>query len=345
MGRKAVDLTGQRFGKLTVLRRVENSKHRALRWLCRCDCGREKVVFGQYLRNGRTTNCGCEPKPRGRRAGQKSPRSGNRTNHPERKPRIDLTGKRFGRLVVIGRADKKHNQYRWLCRCDCGKEVVVYGQPLRKGTTKSCGCLHREIVGQGLRLNRPLIKAGETFGHWTVLEDEIRGEPLIACRCVCGKERRVLKKMLLKGASRSCGCRGKGGTRKATTGKRRPRLHRLVIAHESKHAGVTWSGKLKQWRARIGVNQQDIYLGMHEHFADAVAARRKAEEMYRQEAECAVCKKKFLAAKTRQGLRKTCSARCAAILTTYRRAKVDYKRGKRADLPTLDEWVLKEFEE
>lgn len=62
---------------------------------------------------------------------------------------IDLTGQRFGRLVVIARAEDyvspkgKHNT-RWECRCDCGKTVVVCGWQLRTKDARSCGCIHSE---------------------------------------------------------------------------------------------------------------------------------------------------------------------------------------------------------
>lgn len=60
---------------------------------------------------------------------------------------ILLDNQRFGRLLVITRApNNKHNQTRWLCRCDCGNEVVVTGGGLRIGDTRSCGCLHREVM-------------------------------------------------------------------------------------------------------------------------------------------------------------------------------------------------------
>lgn len=58
---------------------------------------------------------------------------------------IDLTGMRFGRLVVIKRvANGIRRSLRWLCRCDCGKETIVFGDSLKQGKTKSCGCLARE---------------------------------------------------------------------------------------------------------------------------------------------------------------------------------------------------------
>ena len=61
--------------------------------------------------------------------------------------KIDLTGHRFGRLIVIreyGRS--KNRQVTWLCRCDCGGEVVVRSNDLRRGATQSCGCLQRERI-------------------------------------------------------------------------------------------------------------------------------------------------------------------------------------------------------
>lgn len=53
------DLTGQRFGELTVVRRGPNGAGRNTRWLCRCSCGNETLVFSGNLTRGFTTSCGC----------------------------------------------------------------------------------------------------------------------------------------------------------------------------------------------------------------------------------------------------------------------------------------------
>lgn len=56
----AVEMSGQRFGRLVVVRRQGSWKGtRKLAWLCRCDCGNEKITLGEYLRTGRTSSCGC----------------------------------------------------------------------------------------------------------------------------------------------------------------------------------------------------------------------------------------------------------------------------------------------
>lgn len=61
----------------------------------------------------------------------------------------NLVGQKFGRLTVLERAENaKDGHARWKCRCDCGREVVVFGNSLIRGVTKSCGCLHDELTVQ-----------------------------------------------------------------------------------------------------------------------------------------------------------------------------------------------------
>jgi hypothetical protein len=54
-----IDLTGQRFGRYTVVERAPNSPRGQARWHCRCDCGRESVAVGATLRNRDSQSCGC----------------------------------------------------------------------------------------------------------------------------------------------------------------------------------------------------------------------------------------------------------------------------------------------
>ena len=55
----------------------------------------------------------------------------------------DLTGKRFGRLFVVGESGKNNGSYVWECLCDCGNIIHVVGFDLSRGHTKSCGCLRK----------------------------------------------------------------------------------------------------------------------------------------------------------------------------------------------------------
>jgi hypothetical protein len=83
--------------------------------------------------------------------------------------KIDLTGHKFGRLTVIDEAPRKpHLPYKtfWNCECQCGVKRCVGGKELRRGNTKSCGCLQREITSK-LRFKNGARGTPEynTWGH------------------------------------------------------------------------------------------------------------------------------------------------------------------------------------
>lgn len=56
----------------------------------------------------------------------------------------NLTGKKYGRLLVISRAENKNGRVYWYCKCDCGRTAIVSAIKLTSGETKSCGCLRKE---------------------------------------------------------------------------------------------------------------------------------------------------------------------------------------------------------
>lgn len=80
--------------------------------------------------------------------------------------KIDITGRRFGKLVAIKEMPSKNGKTYWLCQCDCGNEKVVQTCHLRKGMTKSCGC-ERTKTGNKVRAFRKRIKIAlvEAFGN------------------------------------------------------------------------------------------------------------------------------------------------------------------------------------
>jgi len=71
---------------------------------------------------------------------------------------VNLVGKKFGKLLVVKRADNRNNSVFWLCKCDCGNEVVVRGDSLKQGKTQSCSCLQKEKVKKVCKKN--FIKHG-----------------------------------------------------------------------------------------------------------------------------------------------------------------------------------------
>lgn len=62
--------------------------------------------------------------------------------------KIAMEGRRFGRLVALAEAGTYRGSYNWLCRCDCGSEIVVWGNNLRRGTSQSCGCKATERISK-----------------------------------------------------------------------------------------------------------------------------------------------------------------------------------------------------
>lgn len=80
---------------------------------------------------------------------------------------VDITGKRFGRLVVLRReGSDASGTARWLCLCDCGGEVVSLGTSLRYGTTLSCGCLRRELSAVANTTHGHASSRSPTYTSW-----------------------------------------------------------------------------------------------------------------------------------------------------------------------------------
>lgn len=116
-----------------------------------------------------------------------------------------LIGCTFGRLTVtrfIG-LNQKHCAL-WECLCQCGKPCTVSGISLRKGNTKSCGCLARELSSKRHRKDL----TGFQFGRLTVVQYfKTKGSRAYwLCRCSCGGQKVVSGALLLDGSTKSCGC-------------------------------------------------------------------------------------------------------------------------------------------
>lgn len=189
----AIDETGNKYGKLTVLKR-DYSKPKSQKncyWLCKCDCGNTAIVIGTKLRNGETKSCGCLRKT------------------VNSKNTIDMLNQKFGRLTVVARDGSTSSGIaKWRCKCDCGKIITVIGSHLRNGHTTSCGCAHKEIISQ---INRHDI-TNQKFGKLTAicpLQKRKGTNTIWKCKCDCGKYCEVDINSLTQGKTNSCGCLGK----------------------------------------------------------------------------------------------------------------------------------------
>ena len=181
---KASDLIGNRYGKLLVIERAENNKRGNTQWLCKCDCGKTKVALGYDLTHGRTVSCGC-----------------NNIGKPSKK-RVDITGKRYGKLVVesLNEQLSKPTCLIWNCKCDCGNSIVARGGNLKIGHTKSCGCTQRS--------EKPFDDiTGNRYGNLVVLGfvRKTKYSRIWLCRCDCGNKKEI-KEGYLKSGTPSCGC-------------------------------------------------------------------------------------------------------------------------------------------
>lgn len=200
------DMIGKRFGRLVVLRLnneiTQSNKNHAKSYDCICDCGNYKTVRKSNLMNGCTKSCGCIVKENG---------------HKQKEKYIDLTGQRFGKLVVKRKKENDPNdpikQRRlgawWYADCDCGtKDFIVKGAYLRAGRVQSCGCYNKIASHDKNMIN--LI--GQKYGMLTVIEEALKNPNrksralLWRCRCDCGNETIVSSNALRTGGTVSCGC-------------------------------------------------------------------------------------------------------------------------------------------
>ena len=148
-----IDLTGKKFGKLTVLEKAP-SRNRKVYWKCQCDCGNIIETRGDRLKEGRVKSCGCYSIEKIQAIGHKNEKN--------------LLGQKFNKLTVLERSPSIHKDHcaYWICKCDCGNIVEVSGTNLRTGNTKSCGCLKsigEQTIQKILQENNISYKKEYTF--------------------------------------------------------------------------------------------------------------------------------------------------------------------------------------
>lgn len=199
---KLNDLTGQKFGDLLVVQKIQNyitpSGKNEVQWECLCNCGNKCNKTTNNLLHSKKVNlhCGCKPKSY-----------------------VDKTGQKFGRLTVLGLSNIKNQDKNghpiFTCLCDCGNQIDVSSDALRKsgvGGTKSCGCLNKELAS---KLGKNMIKdlSNRRFGRLTVIyqaENKVYKNNISLvqwfCKCDCGNEIILNTAKLTSGNTKSCGC-------------------------------------------------------------------------------------------------------------------------------------------
>lgn len=215
----------------------------------------------------------------------------------------DLTGRKFGRLTVIKRADdyispKGHRNIQWLCKCDCGNEAIIRAMYLKSGHTQSCGCLREEMIYELSKKYNTYDLSGEYGIGYTSKGEEFWFDL---------EDYDLIKNYMWSKNDT-------GYIRTATNGKTL-RLHRLIMNppsdmvvdhinhivfdnrkenlrivtgsqsnmnqevrsnNTSGVTGVRYSKDCKKWQASINKST----LGYFVNFEDAVKSRKEAEEKY-----------------------------------------------------------------
>lgn len=231
---------------------------------------------------------------------------------------IDLTGQRFGMLTVIRRGENhisptnpKKPYVQWYCDCDCGnKDILIRGDSLKTGNTKSCGCYAKIFaynVGKDNRLYNNYDLTGEYGIGWTTntnkefyfdLEDydkikdytwyendsdgyirtSFENKKIYFHRIIMDVHEFEIQVdhvggKLSRNDNRKCNLR-------LVTNSQNQMNRPLISTNTTGIAGVYWSSRLNKWVATIEANCKKHTLGSFNNLEDAEKARKEAEEKY-----------------------------------------------------------------
>lgn len=292
------DLTGNRYGRLTVLNRNEkNDKQNKPLWICRCDCGNVVVVRGTSLKCGDVKSCGCLLKEIVSSNGIKNSKN--------------LIGKKFGRLTVNNRvgSDKNRNAL-WKCSCDCGNEIEARTSDLLKGSTLSCGCLRKEIainnsksrvIYNNYTIEKDFVKFKAHNSNHDVLVDlddyekvkkyswyeskhgyiytRIDKKWIFLSRLIMNVENINDRQITIDHINHNTYDNRKKNLRVANQSEQN--MNQGIQGNNTSGVtGVSWKEKIGKWQAQIGYRGKVIYIGVFDKLEEATKARREAEIKY-----------------------------------------------------------------
>jgi len=191
---------------------------------------------------------------------------------------LDLKGQRFGKLTAIEPTEERKGGYvTWKCQCDCGNIVYVTTTILKRGKRKSCGCMRK-----GRSTVLPLL--GQRYGQLTVLEKSDKrknGAILWKCQCDCGNIIYVCTSHLKNGTSRSClTCASKKNVHsRLIDGTIADKIYSSINKNNTSGVkGVSFSKQSQKWVAQIAFQGKRYSLGSYYTKAEAVNARKAAED-------------------------------------------------------------------
>lgn len=187
---KKEDLTGNRYGKLTVKKMLYNHEGKGrTKCLCVCDCGNECIRIAYNLKKATDSSCGCGKKEYIRKSCGK-----------------DIDGKKFGRLTVLETLWEEYPP-RVRCICDCGNIVILRKSDVQQLHTQSCGCLQRERVTENNETDYTNVVSDYGVKMVSRYRQNKTGQWLWNCKCgLCGSTFQDIPARVLNNHVRSCGC-------------------------------------------------------------------------------------------------------------------------------------------
>lgn len=166
----------------------------------------------------------------------------------------DITGEKFGKLLILNYIETINKRPYWLCKCDCGNVVKKRGKELKSGSVKSCGCLLKErgpdkdITGKKFNYLFIIKCAGKlknTSDYWW------------ECKCDCGNITKVPHHKLISGHTKSCGCLHDEIAKinaikrnKLMSGENHPRW-RFDFTEKDRNETRYYNPKLFRWRNKV----------------------------------------------------------------------------------------------
>ena len=216
--------------------------------------------------------------------------------------KIDLTGKVYGRLVVVEEAGRNSKgKILWKCKCNCGNETIVIGENLKSGATQSCGCYRKEIevvasVTHGLSHSNG--KINRLYSIWIDMKKRCNNTKNKEYKNYGGRGIKVCQEWASEYMAFHEWAINNGYSKELTldridvnkdygpenckwsTWLEQGRNKRLSPKNTTGVSGVTWKKDRNLYTVRIGVGGKRVFVGEYKTLDDAVKARREAELKY-----------------------------------------------------------------